>query len=88
MTNYTTAEYRIKGTESWTGFRGTTNNVAPGQTIEIRRAGTLMHPGIIKCDKTFSVGGDVMSLLYGENFERTVMPTVSGGTPYLFRNLL
>lgn len=69
MTNYTTAEYRVKGTESWRSFSGTTNNVAPGQTIEVRRAGTLMHPGIIKCNKEFSVGGDVMSLLYGENFE-------------------
>jgi hypothetical protein len=69
MTNYTTAEYRVKGTESCRSFSGTTNNVAPGQTIEIRRDGTLMHPGIVKCDKEFSVGGDVMSLLYGENFE-------------------
>lgn len=88
MTNYTTAEYRVKDTETWTGFSGTRNRVAPGQTIEIRRAGTLMHPGIVKCNKTFSVGGDVMSLLYGENFEKTVMPTVSAGTPLLFRNLL
>ena len=88
MTNYTTAEYRVKGTESWTGFSMSTNNVAPGQTIEIRRAGTLMHPGTISCNKTFSVGGNVMSLLYGDDFEGKELPEVSNGTPLLFRNLL
>lgn len=60
-----TGKYRIQGDREWIDINSL--SVSPGETIQIiaNRATT----GTLYCDQDFSVGGNVLSLLYGEDFE-------------------